>query len=94
MDRHDRKNFTPQEKVSILRRHLIDKAQVSDLCEEYHFHPSLFYRWLKQFFDNGAATFEPVTRPARQVEARDQTRTVKDSGPWYGRVAELNRVTG
>ena len=27
------------------------------------------------------------------VDFRDQTRTVKDSGLWYGRVAEQNRVT-
>jgi len=26
-----RRNFTPQEKVAMLRRHLIEKVQVSDL---------------------------------------------------------------
>ena len=68
MNNHERKNFTPQEKVTLLRRCLIEKAQVSDLCEEYHFHPSLFYRWLKQFFENGAAAFEAPARPLKQVE--------------------------
>ena len=63
--------FYPQEKVTILRRHLIDKVQVSDLCEEYHFHPSLFYRWLKQFFENGRAALGPPSRPGKQAEARE-----------------------
>ncbi len=56
----------------MLRRHLIEKVQVSDLCEEYHFHPSLFYRWLKQPFKNGTAAFETPARPPKQVEARDE----------------------
>jgi transposase len=32
--RKERKHFTPEEKVAILRRHLVDKVPVSDLCEE------------------------------------------------------------
>jgi len=57
MAKKQRKNYTPQEKVKILRRHLLDKAAVSDLCEEYHLNPAVFYRWLKEFFENGAAAF-------------------------------------
>ena len=35
--RKPRKNYTPlkSEKVAILRRHLIDRVPVSDLCDEY-----------------------------------------------------------
>ena len=32
--RKERKHFTPEEKVAILRRHLVDKIPVSELCEE------------------------------------------------------------
>ena len=32
--RKERKHFTPEEKVAILRRHLLDKVPVSALCEE------------------------------------------------------------
>jgi transposase-like protein len=31
--RKERKHFTPEEKVAILRRHLVDKVPVSELCE-------------------------------------------------------------
>lgn len=72
MSNQERKNFTPQEKVLILRRHLTEKVPVADLCEEYHFHPSLFYRRLKQFFENGTAAFGPPARPLKQVEVREQ----------------------
>jgi len=53
-----RRTFTAEEKVAILRRHLLDGAAVSDLCDEYGLHPTVFYRWQKAFFENGAAAFE------------------------------------
>jgi transposase len=52
-----RKHYTPEQKVTILRRHLIDKVPVSDLCNELHLQPTVFYRWLKEFFENGATAF-------------------------------------
>jgi transposase-like protein len=53
-----RKHYNAQEKVAILRLHLLEKKPVSDLCDQYGFHPSLFFRWQKEFFENGAAAFE------------------------------------
>jgi transposase len=53
-----RKNYTPEEKVIILKRHLIDRVPVSDLCDEYSLHPTVFYRWQKDFFEHGAAAFK------------------------------------
>lgn len=53
-----RRRFSAQEKVAILRRHLIEKVAVSDLCDEFQFRPTAFYRWHKEFFENGAAAFE------------------------------------
>lgn len=55
--RKSRKNYTPVEKVAILRRHLIDHVPVSDLCDEHQLSPTLFYAWQKQFFENGPAAF-------------------------------------
>ena len=57
MSKH-RKHYTPQEKVSVLRRHLVEKVPVSDLCQELKLQPTVFYRWLKEFFENGAAAFQ------------------------------------
>jgi transposase len=56
--RKPRKSYTPLEKVAILRRHLIDRVPVSDLCDEYQLPPSIFYAWQKLFFENGAAAFQ------------------------------------
>jgi len=45
MTRERRRQFTADEKATILRRHLVDKIPVSDLCDEYRLQPSLFYVW-------------------------------------------------
>ena len=45
-----RKNYTPEEKVAILRRHLVEKVPVSDLCDELGLNPTVFYGWQKQEF--------------------------------------------
>ncbi len=53
-----RRKFLAEEKVRILRRHLVDRVAVSDLCDEYGLNPNLFYRWQKEFFEKGHAAFE------------------------------------
>lgn len=58
-----RRNFTGPEKVAILRRHLVDKVAVSELCEELGLQPTQLYQWQKQFFDQGAAAFERNGQP-------------------------------
>ena len=44
-------------KVAILRRHLLEKEPISKLCDEVGLQPTVFYRWQKEFFENGAAAF-------------------------------------
>ena len=70
--RKERKHFTPEEKVAILRRHLVDKVPVSELCEELGLRPTVFYRWQKELFENGAAAFQSQERPQRQVEEKQK----------------------
>ena len=58
MSRKTRRRFSPQEKLKILRLHLLECRPISALCEEHGIHPTLFYQWQKVFCDNGAAAFE------------------------------------
>ena len=67
-----RKYYTPQEKVAILRRYLVEKVAVSDLCEELQLQPTVFYRWLKEFFENGAAAFERQPRTGKQLDGQQR----------------------
>jgi transposase len=53
-----RRHFSPDQKVALLRLHLLEKKPVSDVCQEHNLSVALFYLWQKQFFENGTAAFE------------------------------------
>jgi transposase-like protein len=67
-----RRRFTAQEKVAILRQHLVEKVPVSEVCDKHGLNPTAFYRWQKEFFENGAAAFE-----GRQPRADGKTRQLE-----------------
>ncbi len=68
-----RKHYTSEEKVVILRRHLLDKEPVSKLCDEIGLKPTVLYRWQRELFENGAAAFgqkRPMDHSAEQERVR------------------------
>ena len=69
MDKH-RRHFTSEDKVKALRRHLVEKVPISNLCEELGIQPTQFYRWQQTLFENGPATFERVGRPKADADAQ------------------------
>jgi len=76
-----RRRFTAQQKVAILKEHLVEKAPVSQVCDNHGINPTAFYRWQKEFFENGAAAFEGRTPKAdgraRQLQERVEKLTAK-----------------
>jgi transposase-like protein len=58
-----RRKFTAEEKVAILRKHLLEGVAVSDVCDEHGLNPTQFYRWQQEFFQKGAAVFESKRGP-------------------------------
>ena len=69
MSKGKRRQFTADEKATILRRHLADKVPVSDLCDEYRIQPSLFYLWQRQLMEHLSAALED--RRTRRVDTSD-----------------------
>jgi transposase-like protein len=66
---HERNHRTAKEKVEILRRHLVDKVPISQLCDEYHLQPSSLYGWQKTFFESGEVAFERSRTGKSSAEA-------------------------
>ena len=78
-----RKHFSAEQKMTALRRHLLEHVPVSNLCDEYGINPTVFYHWQKQLFEGGAALFESRPRneessAARQVAALEEKLTRKN----------------
>ena len=68
--RKKRHNYSPEEKVLILKRHLVGREAVSDLCDEHQLQPKLFYDWQKQFFEKGASAFAREGKGKQQAEEK------------------------
>jgi transposase-like protein len=68
MRTQNRRRFTGQEKVSLLREHLLEGATVSDVCDRHGVNPTQFYRWQQEFFQHGAAAFERTGKNGRTSE--------------------------
>jgi transposase-like protein len=71
MSKQTRRHFDAAQKVAIVKRHLVDKIPVSDLCDEHQIQPTQFYQWQKQLFDQGASAFERKNGKPR-VDRRDE----------------------
>lgn len=82
--RRERRHFTAEQKVALVKRHLLEGLAVSDLCEEAQITPTQFYQWQKQLFEGAAAAFEkkpgkpvgpsPVERRVAHLEQRLATK--------------------
>ena len=77
------RKHTPEQKVAILREHLIEQKPVSEICQTHQLHPNVFYRWQKEFFEGGGAAFEKesssqVHRLQRQIEALERQLVTKN----------------
>jgi len=69
-DAQKRKHLAPDQKVAVLKRYLVEKTAISDLCDEYGIQPSQVYQWQKVLFENGAAAFERTGRRAEDPNQR------------------------
>lgn len=69
-----RKSYTADEKLSMVKAHLIGKQSVSTLCEQHDIAPSLFYQWQQTLFEKGAACLEKKTASTGKRESREVQR--------------------
>src|SRR6266851_4823425 len=67
-----RRHFSGPEKVAILKRHLLEKTPVSDLCDQLDIYPNQFYRWLQEFFENGHLAFDNGRKSKAVEDAKDR----------------------
>ncbi len=73
MSKRQRRHFTAEQKADILRRHLVDKVPVSDICNELKLQPTVFYDWLRTLMAQAAKALEPQSRgpsPEKKQEQR------------------------
>jgi transposase-like protein len=85
-----RRNFTAEQKVAIVRRHLIEKVPISDLCDENQIQPTQYYNWQKQLFENAAPAFD--RQPNKANVQRQQDAEAKKLAQLQEKLAAKNEV--
>ena len=67
------RRHSPQQKAEVLKKHHLGKVPISDLCDEIRLHPSSFYNWQRQLFDNAHVVFtESAPGPSRREQELEQ----------------------
>ncbi|MBN2023693.1 MAG: transposase [Pirellulales bacterium] len=74
MSGKERRSFSAEQKVAVVKRHLVEGVAISALCDQERISPTQFYQWQKQLFENGAAAF------ARGVETGVGSRNGSRNG--------------
>ncbi len=78
-----RRYFSPSEKISILKEHLVDRKSVPDICDSYKLQQAVFYRWQATFFQNGERAFQNTHKATEKsqdhkINALEDKRSNKD----------------
>ena len=79
MEKKNRRQFSPSDKVRILRLHLLEGKAISEMCEAEGIHPTLFYQWQKTFFEKGTAAFENGRSPFRVASQSERRLAALES---------------
>jgi transposase len=53
-----RKRYSAQDKIELLRLHLLEQLPVPEICTRHKIHPTIFYRWQRQLFIRGRVVFQ------------------------------------
>ena len=75
--------------MRILRRHLVDREDVSKICAEEKIQPSQFYKWQAQLFAEGAAVFQ---RKNSSGDRRERIETLEKIASLEEKLKTKNEV--
>lgn len=75
-----KRRFSAEKKVEILREYLENQVAISELANKYHLSPSQIYQWKKQLFEGALQAFAPKSRGdvANEREIRELKQQLRD----------------
>ena len=72
MSKKLRRHYTPEQKTELLKKHLMGKVPISNLCDENRLQPSVFYDWQRRLFEMGHLAFVEGKGPSRREQELEQ----------------------
>ena len=68
-----RRHFGADQKAAVLKRYLVERTPLSDLCDEYGIKPNQIYTWQKILFDHAETAFQQAGgRTASKASAQEE----------------------
>ncbi len=80
MSKGSRRRHSAEQKAELLRRHLVDRVPISQICSEAKIQPSLFYNWQRDLLAAAPALFAKergAPKRERELEQRVEALTAK-----------------
>ena len=74
MSEKTRLHFGAEQKAAAVRKHLLDRVPVSQLCDELKISVATFYLWQKELFENAHLAFTKKGRHDQQAEDAKQKK--------------------
>jgi len=71
-DKRERKHYSPDQKVLILRELLENNIPISQLAEKYQVHVNDIYNWKKRLFEQAKDIFQPKQNNQKQTTAEQK----------------------
>ena len=66
-----RRRFTAEQKVRILREHLVNQVKISELAEKHMVHPSVIRKWKKELFEGALDIFSGKHKNKRAKNSKE-----------------------
>lgn len=71
-----RRRFSKSEKLRLLRHHFSDGASIEELSRRHQLHPTLLYRWRREFLARLDSRDESSSTRARALVLRRRIRAI------------------
>jgi transposase len=77
--RHTRRKFSSEEKIKIVLEGLKGEYGIADLCRREGIHPTMYYKWSKDFLEAGKRRLDGDTVREANSEEVNELRSENDS---------------
>lgn len=74
MAENARSYVSADQKVLTVKRHLLDRVPISQLCDELKISVNTFYNWQRELFENGHLAFAKAGRREARIEDVQQQK--------------------
>ena len=85
----ERRQFTPEQKVKIVKEALTTDIGVSGICRKYGISNALYYQWQERFLEGALEGFKRAKHGPSTAEQRKIDSLERDNGRMKSVIAEI-----